>query len=180
MKIFLDMDGVLSDFVGACEKLFKKKLYAKIKDFHDVPQILGLSEKEFWDNIADFPQSFWLDYMQPHHWAKLLLIECKKMVRDVFVATSPAEDPSCAKYKMRWIQRELGLTTKEVFITGSKHLLAASDRILIDDYETNIIKWEENGGIGILFPRPWNKLRKLSNECMKHTLKKLEKWSLIQ
>jgi hypothetical protein len=40
----------------------------------------------------------------------------------------------------------------------AKASVAGPGKILIDDKNENIDEWEAAGGIGILYPRPWNRL----------------------
>ena len=44
-------------------------------------------------------------------------------------------------------------TVKKVIFTEHKHLLAGADRLLIDDYADNCIKWD---GPSVTWSQPWN------------------------
>ena len=48
------------------------------------------------------------------------------------------------------------MTFRRYALTPQKHLLAGPNRILIDDNDRNIEAFRAAGGIGILFPQPWN------------------------
>ena len=43
-----------------------------------------------------------------------------------------------------------------VVLTDQKHLLARPGRILIDDFKSNTVAWEKEGGKAFVFPQPYN------------------------
>jgi hypothetical protein len=45
---------------------------------------------------------------------------------------------------------------RQYAITPRKYLFARPDALLIDDNPTNIDTFIQNGGQGLLVPRPWN------------------------
>jgi hypothetical protein len=57
---------------------------------------------------------------------------------------------------MRFLHRHFGVKFNKFILTSCKEHLA-SGSVLVDDSDKNIEKWENNGGVGILFPQYWNK-----------------------
>jgi 5'(3')-deoxyribonucleotidase len=167
MKIcFIDMDGVLCDFVSAACAVFGRR---------DLPSnwplgersmgaALGCSDKDFWETIKADP-GFWSN-MHPYPWCHELFDTVKEFGYEPFISTSPSLDPASASGKTEWIQRVFGRSFRSYFIGGKKHALAMPGRVLIDDRNDTVDKFCACGGIGILFPRRWNSLHGISNDPM--------------
>ena len=152
--IFLDMDGVLCDFVTSalianCSEL----KHDQITEW-DMAKILGKTPDEFWQAMNR--DSFWFN-LEPYD-GLVLFYAAMRACGEVYFCTSPAKHYACASDKIAWLRKHLGAeaTDGRFFICKDKHLLAGPDRILVDDYDGNIDRWEVAGGIGVLFPRPWN------------------------
>jgi len=133
MKLFLDMDGVLTDFT---KKLTELLGHTVDKDFKD-PKI--------WDAISKAGKEFWskMEWLTGAH---QFFKDLKKF--DPTILSSPSNHPSSIEGKKEWLKEELPKVP--YLIKKNKETYAAPDAILIDDREDNIKKWEDNGGIGIL------------------------------
>lgn len=155
--VFLDMDGVLSDFVNPTLRLLKsEKTEADITHW-DMPVLLGLSAHAFWAP-QNLNERFWLD-LPPYEGAIDFYHELTQYA-DVHICTSPSLHQNCASHKLQWLQNHLGLAArKSAIVASDKHLLSCMGRILIDDTEKKIHEWELQGGWSFLFPRPWNAKR---------------------
>jgi hypothetical protein len=53
--------------------------------------------------------------------------------------------------KQAWIDKNLSLPSKKVFMSRNKYRWANKTNILIDDWTKNTIPWEEHGGIALLY-----------------------------
>lgn len=165
MKIFLDMDGVLVDFLKGIHDALGADY-----DFDNYPY-----EKGKWDMFADIggfnlpfkvidalcTSDFWadLDWM-PDGRDILREVINRQPLADVYLLTTPMPNLGSASGKMRWVAEHLPHMITQVIVTQApKALLAGPDRILIDDKDQNIDEWVKAGGIGVLVPRPWNRLR---------------------
>jgi 5'(3')-deoxyribonucleotidase len=78
------------------------------------------------------------------------------------ILLSAAVMPFAMPGKMMWLKREWPDVVKEkrvIICAGSevKASVAGPGKILIDDKNENIDEWEAAGGMGILYPRPWNR-----------------------
>lgn len=155
MRVYLDLDGVLVDFVRSVyTRLFgmsrerADEAYEETTDWHAMPRVLGITDAELWDAVDGAGEGFWLNLpMLP--WAAGLL----NMFPDAVVLTAPTPHPSSAAGKHRWCQ----LHSRKCVITTEKHLLANSKALLIDDNEENIRRFVNAGGQGLLWPAPWNR-----------------------
>lgn len=155
--IFLDLDGVLSDFMLSAAKVFG------FEDFEhqEEPKVhkwFDLTSKEFWTTIDRSGFDFWAE-MAKLEYADELVKLCLQETKQVYFLTSPARHHSCAAGKVHWIQTHYPRLSRNLVITPHKYLCAAPDRYLIDDTESKINKFNEFGGKGILFPQKWNKNR---------------------
>jgi hypothetical protein len=157
--VYLDMDGVLTDFDGDFKKIpsNKEKLsfeeydkkYGKFSSW----EIIGSEGLKWWSEMAwkNDGKELW-DYMSQY---------------DPTILSAPSRDPLSAKGKVIWVNRELGLDIKSatrspkpnkweegsrMILSSQKYLFAKRypNSILIDDTKKKIIDWRNNGGIGIL------------------------------
>ena len=174
MRIYLDIDGVLADFVGAT---------AKLHDFDpavvtqwDYYPLIGMKESTFWDGVRDAGKHFW-KYIQPYGWMSELFDECRRRGQ-VTLLTAPPPRTDCraamVQGRIDWIHYWFGDDFRDYFVGCRKELLAAPDTVLIDDSDSNCLKFAAAGGRTILFPQPWNNNRAISErvryavECLPH------------
>ena len=134
-KIYCDMDGVLTDFDGAYEKLTGRD----IKGQH-------LTDASFWAPIDKAGKNFWLD-MQWKSDGKELWDYIKQYKPKLLSAPSRQDSSRVGKHE--WVEREL--PGVPLLLRSAKHKkdFATPDSILIDDRLDNIEGWREKGGIGI-------------------------------
>ncbi len=136
IEIFLDMDGVISDFDRHCTETGMRKV-------DGTPNYNGMNTVEWYSNMAVFDgaRKFY-DNLQTRGHVRFL--------------TAPIKFPECFSGKAEWILKfvpERGrMILGELMIVASKdkHLVAKPNRVLIDDSEKNIKEWIAAGGIGIL------------------------------
>jgi len=135
--IYVDMDGVLVDFIGGKEDM------GCTEDFDNL----------FWSEVKSKGSAWWENLNEIEngdlaHWLKG--IEAKWTILSVYPATGSLD----AMYGKRlWLQKHLGqqVAMRAVIChRNSKKDFAGEAQILIDDYEVNIKQWVKAGGIGIL------------------------------
>lgn len=155
MIIFIDMDGVLCDFVSAafkvhgrtyCESSFPRYVY-------ELEGILKVTTETFWEKIHEHGEDFWVN-LEPYPWCHELVTWMQKL-GDVVIATSPSRCHTSYAGKRRWLVNN-GLGHLPSMFGAHKHLMAAPGRVLIDDAEHNLKAWAQRGGIDVRFPQPWN------------------------
>ncbi len=152
--IYLDMDGVIADFVTPSLKV------AGIPLTHDQVTTWNyfepyMTEKEFWGKIDGEP-SFWKN-ITPYPWANDLVKLCRSFA-PVRFCSSPALDPHCVAQKVQWLRwhQFMDDDKNDYHFTPYKYELAKPKRILIDDSKSNGLDFLKHGGIAIEFPQPWN------------------------
>ena len=160
--IFLDMDGVLTDFsrrfeqfAGVTPDEFEAQRTIQVGKKKADEQFWNLIDKQigvrFWAGMPWMPQG------------EDLYKHVKKYKPTIL--TSPSRDESSRIGKGVWVKRNMpGVPVKFGFKADGKTRFAGPNKILIDDREENISAWKAAGGIGILFK---------STEQVKNELSKL-------
>ena len=138
-RIFVDLDGVLTDFDKQFETLGQGK-------------IDGYEEKhgsfQFWELIKSGGLKWWSEMPFMKNGEKLWEFIIENFV-DIKVLSTPAKTiPESRLGKMMWVKTHLG--NYPLILWSNKEDYAGEKNILIDDRVDNINKWKENGGIGIL------------------------------
>lgn len=133
--IFLDIDGVLADF-----------------DAHVSAHDARLDNGRFDYKKLDFN---WWASIPVYEGAKKFYEECKDIAEVKFL-TGPMMSIDCFQGKAHWIANsflphrgEFSLGDLIIMNSKKKQLLAAPNRILIDDMNGNVERWREAGGYGI-------------------------------
>ena len=160
--IFLDMDGVLADFITAALKLHFGKAWRKVMDawpkgVYETYKHMGLTVETFWDKINAAGTEFWAN-LPLFEWTEDLIEVCRSF-GSICLLSAPSQHVSCVHGKLQWIQRVLGKKFRDFVLTPRQHkqLLAAPGRYLVEDSEQNAAEFMEAGGSGtIIIPQPWN------------------------
>jgi 5'(3')-deoxyribonucleotidase len=152
MKLFVDMDGVLVDFVGGVTDLVGYHDAWPYGEY-DICKVVGVN---IWPLLEKAGLQWWVD-LHPTDEADELIQLISHY--DYYICTSPTLDPMSAAGKMIWLRSHYPQIMKDrrFFITPHKHLLAHDHNILIDDSDEQITRWHACGGVGVTMPRPWNK-----------------------
>jgi 5'(3')-deoxyribonucleotidase len=155
MKIYLDIDGVLADFVSGAFKAFGREDMTWPPNASDISEVLGVSMKDFYKRLEDLGEDFWFN-LEKYPWSDRLVAELQK-IGDVYLVTSPTLDPHCASGKMMWIRKHYpALYADKVILMRSKEMLKAKGNVLIDDSVANCTAFIKVGGWAMMFKQPWN------------------------
>lgn len=173
VRIYLDVDGVVADFVGATAKLFD--FDPAVVDRWDYYPAIGHTEQTFWDRIKSAGVDFWRS-IEPYEWANELLAKLNE-VGPVTLLTAPPPRTDIRGQmiagRVDWIHARFGDRFENYFVGRPKERLAAPDAVLVDDSDANFVDFCRAGGHGILFPQPWNANRHATNDRIKHVLEYL-------
>lgn len=146
-KIFVDLDGVLTDFEKKLAETLGKKL-ERGWDFGNDPKV--------WAKIDEAGEAFWtnMEWMSDGH-------ELWDFIKDFkpTVLTAPSRHETSKSGKKIWLKENL--PGVPAIIDSKKEEYAKDGYILIDDREKNIKKWEEAGGIGVLHTDAKSTIKKL-------------------
>ncbi len=174
LEIFLDMDGVLADLRRHLHDSWHKDGHPFVDDASFARWHAG---KDRWISGPILNPEFW-EMIPPYPWTQSLYAHAC-MLGSVRICSNPgrAEFSHAAAYgKMAWCQERLHVKPGRVILLRDKYLLARGNRILIDDDEENIQKWREAGGIGVLFPQPWNDARQfVSDDPVGYCIKEISR-----
>ena len=149
MTLYLDMDGVIADFFTGFANRFGKDHWKLIQDKEKA--IIQLQGTDFFYNLDTFDSS-------------KKLVEFARSIGDWGICSSPlrGDRDNSAYWKRRWLEKNKMMPPIDKLIfTGMKekwatNKLDGSPNILVDDKPTNISRWKDKGGIGILYQ---------ANEC---------------
>ena len=153
--IFLDMDGVLCDFIAPAFAAHGRAFIAEEypPGLFACEEYLGVSTERFWEPIHAQGEAFWSN-LEPYPWAFDLVKELEQIDK-VVIATSPSRSPHSYSGKRLWLQRH-GLCHIESMFGKAKWLMAKEGRTLVDDGQHNIDAWMKHGGSAVVVPQPWN------------------------
>jgi len=142
-KIFLDMDGVLCDFIKGVKDTTGEDFTSPDLNQGAKGKIKAEIEKkgDFWHNLAWHPGG-------------AELFRYVKSSQPYILSAYANWDKNCKDGKNSWIKRHLMIPKQRINLVKreDKQKYAVIDgvaNILIDDYIKNIREWEAAGGIGI-------------------------------
>lgn len=108
MTLMLDLDGVMTDFVGSYLKGIGSNLKPTDITDWDIPGLLGITYDKFWADIESFGEKFWSD-MPAYPWFEELYEAMKHDSEDnVIFLSSPGWSPNACSGKLKWLQRYFG------------------------------------------------------------------------
>ena len=154
--VFVDLDGVLCDFVGGVLKLHGLEM-PNFNGAYDISDVLGMSVNKFWGAINE-KDDFWATLEKTADSDEILQILEKSFgTSNIFFLSSPQNNSACYKGKIEWVIKNYSAYKKRLILTGHKHLLASKGRYLVDDSEVNCAKFSSRGGKSFLYGRAWNR-----------------------
>jgi len=149
--IYVDMDGVIADFVAGVDALFK----SVGKDKYDESKYEASRKyrDDMWDTISKYQKehgdTFWLNLPVMED-ARELWDYVQQYKHEVLTAAGQAQYHAAGQ-KSKWIAKHFGrVAVHSVATSKEKAKFAAPKHILIDDRQKSIGPWIQAGGIGIL------------------------------
>ena len=151
-RIYLDMDGVLFDFVKQLEKTTKMS----------INQWMKLDRKKRWDPVIA-NKTFWSDGPWLSEGKKLFNFVRKYNPHILSAYVEHAFDPNCIPGKTKWAMKNTGIPRSRINLVmrSQKKTYASPGSILIDDYEKNTKEFNAAGGTGITFKTANQTIREL-------------------
>lgn len=156
VRIFCDLDGVLVDFNRGFKRIEANKdelLPTEYEEKYGIEKMWELVDSEgdsFWANLKWMKdgRELW-DYLSQF---------------DPIILSSPSRSKHSVTGKMKWINRNLGLSQSKpttsskkwdpesrIILSSRKYKFANSkDDILVDDTKSKIKDWTDAGGTGVL------------------------------
>lgn len=145
---FIDLHGVLVDFVAECNNAFDIDIYADPKmlgDWHAPRKVIP----EFGTQVDALPAAFWESMpLLPDAHAILAGYD------NPIILTTPWGNAASYIGTVDLIRKHFP-NTPYIFSKTKWHLAAGNT--LLDDKEENIARWRRHGGVGILHPGLMNR-----------------------
>lgn len=158
MKIFLDLDGVLVDFIQGAASLFGTDSDSLLRKWppgvYEMEEALGISRTKFFATLEAAGEEFWVN-LPPFPYARDFYDHCTN-IAPTYILTAPTRDPKSLSGKMRWLQNWFGQGFRDYVITDKKEMCARDTHVLIDDRVSNVDKFREHGGQAIMWPARQN------------------------
>lgn len=165
IKLFLDMDGILTDFHSAAMEYFDipKDTVFPANDFDTVKYMCAAKSKAIGVNTF-WEQDFW-KLLDVKFWSQMLKTkECNDILKvseqifedNVCILSSPANGVS-AQGKVMWIEENLPSFSHRFLLGKGKAFVAGPQSILVDDRNENVDDFILHGGHALLYPRHWNR-----------------------
>jgi hypothetical protein len=179
-RIFLDLDGVVRDWVDGIKKLYEVDFSPEhVNDWGWLTSFVcsyhKISEQEFWEKQDE---KFWLG-LQFTEDAKRILSLVEQSQCKVCLLTSPTLNN--AGWSQQWIRENMPtyFQEKRYLIGPAKYMCAHEDSLLIDDAEKNVNDWFDYGGLAFLYPAPWNASNGLSHIAVETLEEVLDEYKVL-
>lgn len=173
MKVFCDMDGVLTDFPSAYnerrENQGKEPIPLSAFNERDFPIAVG---QEAWRIDAELDFRFWANLpWMPHGLEFLVLLERLFGPQNICLLSFPSHNAEVgAAGKIAWVKREAVSYETRLILAMDKRFCASSDAILFDDKPRNAEEFTAAGGWGCVVPAPWNCAGSVTMEKFMHSI----------
>jgi 5'(3')-deoxyribonucleotidase len=190
--IYVDMDEVLSDFIGGACKAFNVtreeiEEHRENNEWTILPALTkatGIPFKpiEFWSVIHARGVEFWED-LEVLPWAASMVTYLDSLDIEWHIVSTPWGNEESEIGKRRWIKRFLGPAFDRLHLTKHKQLFSRVNTILIDDAPHNIENFTTKSpcpGEGILYPHPGNCLSHLANDPLTYVKIEVDKFVRAQ
>lgn len=148
-KIYVDIDGVIGDFMHHFNSTIRKG-GLDANDLDDYKKEI-LDFKDWWLRMPVMPDARRLmDFLKPY--------------KPYILSACPQWDPGGIDEKKEWSEKHFNIPNNRIFIVkrSDKQKYAKEGDILIDDYDKNIKEWENAGGTGILHTSAAQTIHKLT------------------
>lgn len=157
--VFVDLDGVLVDFVGSMARALGREWNPdECRGEYDPGKMFGCRT----DLFSVFGADFWETASWMRDGAAIWGTVLNAVDPDrILLCSSPTHETASPMGKLRWIERHVDLHWMRRYIfTPVKAALASPSAILIDDSDKQVNAFRKAGGTAILVPRPWNSMWK--------------------
>ena len=158
-KCLLDLDGVLANFHSHWHTFHPE--YKELVPWPAGEWSIGKAHGISWEQTnVNIGMEFWISMPWMTDGKEILsLVEKHFGPKNICVLSSNwvAQADIAAAGKVQWIEREMPAYAHRYFLGAAKDFLAHQGVLLIDDKDSNVDKFREEGGYAFLLPRPWNR-----------------------
>ena len=157
---YVDMDGVLSDFItAACKAHGRDNPYPEHRGKYDMADIWGISATEFWKPTDN--EAFWANMPKLPGANDVIsrVVQRVGSASKVFIATSASASKHSLSGKKAWIEKWFPALKSRVITIKDKWMLSRPNRLLVDDTEGKCADWRNppdgsEGGPAVWYPAP--------------------------
>lgn len=154
--VYVDMDGVVADFVGKYKECFGR---CAVEDGIEEASRICSTVPEFFSYLESIPKGI-----------ELVKWLTNNEYEVVFLTTPIPEMERCTKDKIAWIRRKIGDGYSVIFAKNKARYVESDKDILIDDMSHNLIAWEMSGGVAINFAHDLKEIKRIvrdtHNSCV--------------
>lgn len=165
MKIGIDIDGVITDFVTTFIEVVKEKYNLRFGEEdireHELYKVLGIRKQEALELI----NKTLLHDLQPQRGAVEAIHQLSKS-HEIFLIT--ARPPNTGDVTKKWLENHNVKYNKLIYLNeGSKDTVEEDLDVVIDDNLVDIMRWEGKVSLVIVFNHPWNKSLNIKNSFIR-------------
>ena len=157
-RCFLDLDGVLVDFVhGALEACDAADVEYPKGDYN-ISRVAGMTRDDMWNRFGDI-ERFFADLKWHHDGPEIWRLAQVYYGGDgrLWLLSAPHETGAGAIGKISWVERNLGARwARRLILVQDKTCCVDPLALLVDDREANVDDWRACGGQAVLVPRIQN------------------------
>jgi hypothetical protein len=151
-RIFLDMDGVIYNWMESGCKLFNVNTDDQdtrkiLKKYHDGLEVIIDKQKVF-QTVEEAGSSFW-ENLNLYPWSKKLYSSLCD-IAPVTILTSPGMWSHAYAGKIAALKRDFNIN--HLILAKNKYLVASPNTLLIDDKKKNIKEFRDASGWGWVWP----------------------------
>jgi len=162
-RIYIDVDGILAQFVPALLKNYNQKHGTSLTP-NDVTDwaFKGIFKhgQHWWDYT--YPENFWTE-LETYSWAHALVAAAKATGKPYafLTALQDVEDRRSVMSRKAWLDKHFtvdptDIPSKRLIVAQRKELVVTEGDILIDDYIKNLWAAQKVGATVFLLAQPWN------------------------
>ncbi len=155
-RIFIDMDGVLVDFLAGVSKMIGKPLTSDAKGHSEYDaRKQELTDKRLFRNLPPM-----VDYHELIGYVKHTALPW-----EILTAAGTVNRETVVYDKNEWIKQYVDpfIVVTCTYSGTQKAAFARDGNVLIDDRKENIDAWEDAGGIGVLHTSAENTIKALKS-----------------
>lgn len=160
MKILLDMDGVLVNFVKGVCALHNMQCPTDVVSYdiwkHRAFQNNGITYEDTVEAIRNVGAKVFWEMLTPYDETTELMSVLYGTGLGIQIITTPMRQVPSYYGKKAWLRKYHPELSHKVIFTDNKYWYANDATILIDDKDDNVIAFRKSGGHAILYPQSWN------------------------
>ena len=161
IRLLMDCDGVLADFVGGTAKLYNRitgrKLdpaSIKVWDFTGSLEFETPEQREYFEHLLRSPG--FAMHLEPLSGSREAVAILKNLV-DLHIVTSPLSDSTTWVHeRVEWLKLHYGIDKKHIHHSDTKFVYSGD--LFVDDKPEHVRAWDEENpnGMALLWSTPGN------------------------